>query len=60
MECEKNTKKKTFPTIPIIILVTGVVWLINELNILTINIPWFPVILIIIGIAGLIEFYKQR
>ncbi|WP_321418096.1 hypothetical protein [uncultured Methanomethylovorans sp.] len=60
MESEKSPKKETFPTIPVIILVTGILWLINELNILTINIPWFPVVLIIVGVAGLIEFYKRK
>ncbi len=60
MESEKSPKKETFPTIPVIILVTGILWLINELKILTINIPWFPVVLIIVGVAGLIEFYKRK
>jgi hypothetical protein len=60
MEGEKSPKKETFPTIPVIILVTGILWLINELKILTINIPWFPVVLIIVGVAGLIEFYKRK
>ncbi len=60
MESEKSPKKETFPTIPIIILVTGILWLINELDILTIDIPWFPVVLIILGIAWIIEFYKRK
>lgn len=60
MESEKSPKKETFPTIPIIILVTGILWLINELDILTIDIPWFPVVLIILGIAGVMEFYKRK
>lgn len=60
MESEKSPKKEIFPTIPLIILVTGILWLINELKILTINIPWFPVVLIIVGVAGLIEFYKRK
>lgn len=60
MESEKSPKKEIFPTISIIILVTGILWLINELEILTIDIPWFPVVLIIIGIAGIIEFYRRK
>lgn len=60
MESEKSSKKEVFPTIPVIILVTGILWLINELKILTIDIPWFPVVLIIIGIAGLMEYYKRK
>jgi hypothetical protein len=60
MESEKSPKKEIFPTISIIILVTGILWLINELEILTIDIPWFPVVLIIIGIAGIVEFYRRK
>ncbi|WP_048831086.1 hypothetical protein [Methanomethylovorans hollandica] len=60
MESEKSPKKEIFPTISIIILVTGILWLINELEILRIDIPWFPVVLIIIGIAGIIEFYRRK
>jgi hypothetical protein len=60
MENEKSPKKEIFPTISIIILVTGILWLINELEILRIDIPWFPVVLIIIGIAGIIEFYRRK
>lgn len=60
MENEKSPKKEIFPTISIIILVTGILWLINELEILKIDIPWFPVVLIIIGIAGIIEFYRRK
>lgn len=60
MESEKSPKKEIIPTISIIILVTGILWLINELEILTIDIPWFPVVLIIIGIAGIVEFYRRK
>lgn len=60
MENEKTPKKEIFPTISIIILVTGILWLINELEILRIDIPWFPVVLIIIGIVGIIEFYRRK
>jgi hypothetical protein len=60
MESEKSPKKEIFPTISIIILVTGILWLINELEILKIDIPWFPVVLIIIGIAGILEFYRRK
>ena len=56
MENEKSPRKRIFPTIPIIILVTGILWLISES--LKIDVPWFPIVLIILGIGGIIEFYK--
>jgi len=58
MESEGSSKKRIFPTIPVILLVTGLLWFIGEL--LTIDVPWIPVILIILGIAGIIEFYKGK
>ncbi|WP_094228738.1 hypothetical protein [Methanolobus psychrotolerans] len=60
MEHEINPKKRVFPTFPVIILVTGILWLINDLHILTIDIPWFPIVLIILGIGWIIDFYKGK
>jgi len=39
--------KRRFPTLPIALLVVGVVWLLNDLELISINIPWIPIVLII-------------
>ena len=41
----------TFPVFAFILLIFAVVWLMNELGYLTINIPWIPVILIVIAVG---------
>lgn len=49
-----------FPTFAVIILVIGVSWLLNDLNVFSFNIPWFPLILIILAIAWIVNYYKNR
>lgn len=49
-----------FPTLATIILVIGILWLLNELNVLTIDIPWWPVILIVVAIGWIVNFYSRK
>lgn len=42
-----------FPTLAIALLVVGIIWLLNDLKLISIDIPWIPVVLIIIA-AGMI------
>ncbi|MGV8152138.1 MAG: hypothetical protein ACP5OG_03580 [Candidatus Nanoarchaeia archaeon] len=53
MAKENNQRKRAFkfPTLAVILLVVGLIWLFSEMNVITINIPWIPVILIIIAIG---------
>ncbi|MCF7910575.1 hypothetical protein K9L16_02800 [Candidatus Pacearchaeota archaeon] len=44
---------KKFPTFWMIILVFALVWLVEDLGYLQIQLPWLPVILIIFAIAGI-------
>lgn len=54
------SKKKTkFPTFAVILLVVGLIWLLNELQVIAINIPWIPVVLIIIAVGMIINRYKE-
>ena len=47
-----------FPTFAVILLVLSVLWLLSEMAILTVNVPWIPVILIIVAIGWIIKHYK--
>jgi len=49
-----------FPTFAVIILAIGVIWLLNDLNVFTVDIPWFPVILIIIAVSWILDSYRKR
>ena len=42
---------KKFPTFPVILLVVGIVWLLNDLNIFSVDIPWIPVVIIIVALG---------
>ncbi len=52
-------KKKKFPTLAVILLVLGLMWLLSSLSLITINIPWVPVMLIIIAIGMIINRYND-
>jgi hypothetical protein len=40
-----------FPTFATVLLVVGIIWLLNDLKIIAVNIPWIPAILIIVAIG---------
>lgn len=50
---------KKFPTLASILLAVGVIWLLQELNVLTINVPWIPVVLIIVAIGLIINRFLK-
>ncbi len=52
--------KKRFPTFAVILLVIGIVWLLNDLNVFSINLPWIPAILVIIAIGMIVNRYSEK
>ncbi|MDP2925846.1 MAG: hypothetical protein Q8N99_05735 [Nanoarchaeota archaeon] len=51
--------KLRFPTFAIVLLIVGVIWLLNELDILPWkDIPWIPLVLIIIAVGMIINRYN--
>jgi len=51
--------KKEFPTLAVILLIVGLVWLLNEMKIITVNVPWIPLILVIIAAGMIINRYQK-
>jgi len=49
-----------FPTLAIALLVVGIIWLLNDLNIVSINIPWIPIVLIIIAVGMIFNRFFWR
>ena len=47
--------KKGFPTFAILLLVIGILWLLSELGVIGVAIPWWPVILIVIALGWLLD-----
>lgn len=52
--------KTKFPTLAVILLVIGLIWLLNDTNVITINIPWIPVILILIAIGMIFNRFSNK
>ena len=48
-----------FPSLAVILLIFAVVWLLNELEILSVDIPWIPVILIVIAIGMIVNRFNK-
>ncbi|MDP7520824.1 MAG: hypothetical protein QF567_01165 [Candidatus Pacearchaeota archaeon] len=44
-------ESKRFPTFAWFLLIVGVLWLLTDLNVITIDIPWIPIIVIVIAIG---------
>ena len=53
--------KHKFPTLAVGLLVVGVLWLLTELEVLMINVPWIPIILIVVSLGMVLNryFHKQ-
>ena len=47
----KTTYKRKFPVLGFIILIFASLWLLREMNVVDLNVPWLPVVLIIIAIG---------
>jgi len=51
-------KKNKFPTLAVILLVTGIVWTAEALGYLRINFPCLPAVLIIISVGMIANRYR--
>lgn len=47
----RTTYRREFPIVGFIILIFASLWLLREINVVDIQLPWIPVILIIIAIG---------
>ena len=59
-EKKKMCCKGGFPTFAVVVLVVGLIWLLNDLKVLAMEIPWFPIVLIIIAIGWIIDSMKKK
>ena len=51
---------RRFPTLAVILLVVGITWLLSELKLFTVPVPWWPVVLIIVAIGMIINRYVKN
>ena len=52
-----NRHHRKFPMMATILLVVGIIWLLTELKVILIPIPWIPVVLIVIALGMIINRY---
>ncbi|MBR9707587.1 MAG: hypothetical protein GOV15_04075 [Candidatus Diapherotrites archaeon] len=53
-------KKFEFLFIPVFLLIYGLVWLLKELGVIAIDIPWGPIVLILLGFGWIIEALTKQ
>lgn len=51
--------KTKFPVLAVILLLFALAWILSELEVLIIDIPWIPVILAIIAIGMIVNRYAR-
>ena len=56
---ETYKMKRSFPTAATLLLLFALFWLLNELEILIIEIPWLPVILIVVALGMIIDRFRR-
>ena len=42
---------KKFPTFGVLLLVFGLIWLLNDLNMIQVDVPWIPIVIVIIALG---------
>jgi len=51
--------RKKFPVLWTLLLLFGIVWLVNEMGIVSIDLPWFPVVLIVVAVGMIANRYQK-
>ena len=57
MGCCKGGK---FPTFAVLLLVIAVLWLLGDLGVITVDIPWIPIVLIVIAVGLILKHRAHK
>jgi hypothetical protein len=49
-----------FPTFALVVLLIGVFWLLNDLNILKVDVPWIPIVIIVVAIGWIVDHFAKK
>jgi hypothetical protein len=52
-------KKRKFPLLASILLIFGLTWMLNDMNIISINIPWIPTIIVLVAIGMIFNRFNE-
>lgn len=56
----RERHRRGFPTFAVILLLLGVIWFLNDLKLIAVNIPWIPAILIVVAIGMISNRYCRN
>jgi hypothetical protein len=51
-------RNRKFPMFAVLVLIFTVVWLLEELGLYTLDLPWLPVILIVVALGWIVNRYR--
>jgi len=51
--------RKRFPTFAFLVLVVGIIWLLTELGLVRIDIPWLPIVVIVLSLGWILNHYAH-
>lgn len=51
MSANKKMCERKFPTFGVLLFIAGVMWLLEELKVIVIDIPWLPIVLIVVALG---------
>ncbi|MBU2633690.1 MAG: hypothetical protein KJ674_00435 [Nanoarchaeota archaeon] len=49
-----------FPTFAVILIFLGLIWLLNDLKVFSIDLPWIPIIVIVFAIGLIVNHSKKK
>jgi hypothetical protein len=52
--------KIKFPILAVILLIVGIVWALNSMEIIALDLPWLPIILIVIAVGMIANRYSGK
>ncbi len=58
MREERNEGR--FPTFALIVLLIGIFWLLNELDVLKANVPWIPIVIIVVAVGWIVDHFTKK
>ncbi|MAG78301.1 hypothetical protein CL616_02955 [archaeon] len=48
-----------FLVFPLLVLIIGVLWFLNDLAVWTTNLPWWPMVLIVLSLAVIVKHHNM-
>ena len=53
-------EEKVFPVFAVTVLILALFWILTEVGVLAIEVPWFPIIVAAIAVGWILSFYSKK